>query len=98
MLGGDALIGRRLFRLFRAAGFSRIELSLQPEVHWSGSAGFVAWIDNLLGNVQGGRNGLIKSGLCTADEIDQAIAELSAVRARNDASLNFAWNRAAARL
>jgi ubiquinone/menaquinone biosynthesis C-methylase UbiE len=43
-LGGDGLIGRRLYRLFRQAGFAWVELSVQPEVHWHGSAGFVGWI------------------------------------------------------
>ena len=30
-IGGDAMVGRRLFRLFREAGFIDIELSIQPE-------------------------------------------------------------------
>src|SRR5215831_11838735 len=38
-LGGDGLIGRRLYRLFREAGFADVELSVQPEVHWHGSPG-----------------------------------------------------------
>jgi hypothetical protein len=36
-LGGDSQIGRRLYRLFRLAGFTAIELSVQPEVHWAAS-------------------------------------------------------------
>ena len=47
-LGGDAFIGRRLYRLLQMAGWTQIELSLQPEVHWSGSPGFRPWVENLL--------------------------------------------------
>jgi SAM-dependent methyltransferase len=94
-LGGDSLIGRRLFRLFRAAGLTQIELSVQPEMHWSGSPGFAPWIENLAGNIKSGQQGLIESGLCTTDQIDCALSELSALKVRDDASLAFVWNRAA---
>src|SRR5262245_46557996 len=45
-LGGDALIGRRLFRLLHAVGFRDLVLSVQPEVHWSGSPAWAAWVTN----------------------------------------------------
>lgn len=89
-LGGDALIGRRLFRLFRAAGFANVELSVQPEVHWAGSPGFEEWIRNVIGNVESARRGI-------GDEIaGRASAELQAFLRRDDASCIFIWNRAAA--
>jgi len=93
-LGGDALIGRRLYRLFRDAGLSSIDLSVQPEVHWSGSPRFVPWIRNLIGNVESGRQGLIGSRLCSAGDYDEAIAELTSLLTRTDASAHFMWNRA----
>lgn len=37
-LGGDALIGKKLFVLLKEAGFRDIELSIQPEVHYSGTS------------------------------------------------------------
>lgn len=95
-LGGDGLIGRRLFRLFRAARLSQIKLTVQPELHWHGSPGFAGWIENLAGNIRSGRQGLVESGLCSAEQIDCAIGELSALQERDDASLTFVWNRAAA--
>jgi SAM-dependent methyltransferase len=84
-LGGDALIGRRLFRLFRTAGFTNIELSLQPEVHWAGSPGFAAWVDNVIGNIESARRAIAT---------DDAAAELRAFAQREDASCVFLWNRA----
>src|SRR5438132_1183395 len=51
-LGGNSHIGRSLYRLFRQAGFSRIELSVQPEVHWHGSIAFAGWIQNVIGNIE----------------------------------------------
>lgn len=95
-LGGDGLIGRRLFRLFTTVGLQNIELSLQPEVHWQGSPGFAGWVENLLGNIRSADQGLLQSGLCTADQLKRAEAELIAHRRCPDASLLFAWNRAMA--
>jgi SAM-dependent methyltransferase len=95
-LGGDGLIGRRLFRLFRDAGFTKIELSVQPDVHWNGSPGFAAWIENVIGNVAGAREELVASKKCSAARIDQAIAELRSLLQRDDASSHFVWNRAMA--
>jgi len=94
-LGGDALIGRRLFRLLRNAGFAGIEISVQPEVHWQGSPGFESWIRNLIGNIAGA-TGLGRSGLCTGERIEEAAAELEELIEREDASSIFVWNRAAA--
>jgi ubiquinone/menaquinone biosynthesis C-methylase UbiE len=96
-LGGDALIGRRLFRLLKDAGFQQIELSFQPEVHWSGSPGFRPWVVNIVGNVESAREGLIASGLCRPEQIGAACEELAALAEREDASATFSWNRALAR-
>lgn len=95
-LGGDSHIGRRLYRLFRKAGFTAIELSVHPEVHWHGSPGFLAWIRNLVGNVESAREGLIKSGFCSEEQIDAAVSELTALLENDKASSQFVWNRAVA--
>lgn len=95
-LGGDALIGRRLYRLFRDAGFSRIELSVQPDVHWHGSPGFAAWVQNIIGNIESARAGLVASGRCAEPRIQAAIDELTTVIDRPDGSSQFVWNRALA--
>jgi SAM-dependent methyltransferase len=93
-LGGDAHVGRRLYRLFRDAGLTQIELSVQPEIHWHGSPGFTAWIRNLIGNVESARRGLIQAGLCDTGRIDGAVAELAALLENDRASAPFVWNRA----
>lgn len=93
-LGGDSLVGRRLHRLFRDAGLSKIELSVQPEVHWHGSPAFSAWIGNIIGNVESARRGLVESGLCREEPIDAAIAELRGLLENDRASSHFVWNRA----
>lgn len=95
-LGGDALIGRRLFRLFCGAGFSQIELSVQPEVHWHASWGFPCWIQNLIGNIESARHGLVTSGLCKREQLQEAIAELEDFAGAREASSWFIWNRAIA--
>ena len=85
-LGGDAYVGRRLHRLFRAAGFTRIELSVQPELHWHGSPGFAAWIRNVIGNVESAREGLVRNGVCQTNQINEAEWELETLIANADAS------------
>jgi SAM-dependent methyltransferase len=95
-LGGDSRIGRRLYRLFQRVGFSRIELSIQPEVHWHGSSGFDWWVQNIIGNVESARHGLVRSGFATSVQIDAAVQELTELTAQRNASSVFAWNRAIA--
>ncbi|PWT91817.1 MAG: hypothetical protein C5B54_04600 [Acidobacteria bacterium] len=96
-LGGDALIGKRLYRFFREAGFRNIQLSYAPEIHHAGSKDFEGWVINLIGNVQSGKNMLIQEKLATTEEIDGAIAELESLMSRKDASALFHWNRASAK-
>jgi SAM-dependent methyltransferase len=95
-LGGDSRIGRRLYRLFRDAGFARVELSVQPEVHWSGSPGFSSWITNIIGNVESAREGLVRERFCDRVLVDAAVAELAALQGNGAASSVFVWNRAMA--
>jgi len=95
-LGGDGLIGRRLYRLFRGAGFVDIELSVQPEVHWHGSPGFGAWIRNIIGNLESARPGMLGAGVITQAALDAAVDELGHLASRSDASAVFIWNRAKA--
>ena len=96
-LGGDALIGARLYRLFHDAGFVEIELSLAPEAHWSGSPNFEGWVRNIVGNVRSAADALVREKLATAAEVTEAQRELLALLPRRDASALFAWNRAQGR-
>jgi ubiquinone/menaquinone biosynthesis C-methylase UbiE len=93
-LGGDALIGKRLFALFKEAGFSEIKLSIQPEIHYAGTETFRPWVENLIGNVAGGAAELERHGLATAEEIKETIAEMRSFAERDDACTIFYWNRA----
>jgi len=95
-IGGDAYIGRRLFRIFREAGFEKIELSVQPEIHWQGSLGFAGWVENVIGNIRSAEMALVDRGLCSATQLEQAKGEIAALAQRGDASLLFVWNRAMA--
>jgi len=93
-LGGDATVGKKLFALFKQAGFGQIELSLQPEIHSYGLETFRPWIANLIGNVESGASELQKRRLATLEELNGAIDELRAFAERGDASAIFYWNRA----
>jgi hypothetical protein len=93
-LGGDGLVGRRLFRLLRGAGFEDVALSVQPELHWSGSPDWERWVANIIGNVESARAALVGRALCSTAAIDRAVGELRALAGRPDGSSVFVWNRA----
>jgi SAM-dependent methyltransferase len=93
-LGGDGLIGKKLYRLFCAAGFAEIRLSIQPEVHHAGQPSFRVWIENLIGNVRPCAGQLIETGLATVDEVHAGLADLSGLLTNESASAYFYWNRA----
>src|SRR5215813_10649354 len=95
-LGGDGLIGRRLFRLFRQAGFREIELSVQPEIHWYGSPGYVACLHNIIGNLESARRGMLGGGAISEDDLNAAVAELEHLKTDTTGSAVFVWNRAMA--
>jgi SAM-dependent methyltransferase len=92
-LGGDGIIGRRLYGLVKRAGFREIELSLQPEVHWPELPTFRPWIVNLLNNVEGAREKLLQSGLASDPDLTAAREELEALMGRDDSSVLFHWDR-----
>ncbi|HEX8651068.1 MAG TPA: methyltransferase domain-containing protein [Pyrinomonadaceae bacterium] len=95
-LGGDALIGKKLLPLLRQAGFEEIELSIQPEIHYSGKPSFRPWIENQIGNVLGAAHQLETHQLATAAEIQQAVEEVRSFVDSPDAAAFFYWNRASA--
>lgn len=96
-LGGDALIGKKLFALMKQAGFRDITLSLAPEVHQAGQEGFRVWIENLIGNVAGAADRLMEFGFASRLEIEEALSGLRRFGDRGDASAIFYWNRAVGR-
>lgn len=95
-LGGNGIIGRRLYGLLHRAGFRSIELSVQPEIHWSGLPTFRPWVINLMENVEGAREKLDSTGLATREQIAAARRELETLLARDDACVLFHWDRATA--
>ena len=94
-LGGDGLIGRRLFRLF-ATRVYRGRVSVQPEMHWYGSPGYVAWVQNIIGNLESARRGMIAAGAISEPDLDAGVADIERLKARDDGSSVFVWNRAIA--
>ncbi len=95
-LGGDALIGKKLFALLRQAGFQNIRLSIAPEIHPADSDTFLPWVENMIHNVTGAATLLVRDRLATQGEIDEAVAEVRAFEKRPDACAYFYWNRARA--
>jgi len=95
-LGGDALIGKKLYSLLKKSNFKKIVLSPAPEFHYYDLKTFSHWIENLIGNIEGVRKKLVDYNLLTEEEIKEAINELNNFITLEDASTYFYWNRAMA--
>jgi ubiquinone/menaquinone biosynthesis C-methylase UbiE len=95
-LGGDALIGKKIYSLLKKSNFKKIELSPAPEFHYYDLETFRPWIENLIGNIEGARKKLIDYNLLTEGEIGDAVSELRDFISMEDASTYFYWNRAMA--
>ena len=93
-LGGDGVIGKKLYRLLHEAGFRDIELSIAPQVHGFSDVNFDAWVLNLIGNMESARDKLVEYKMATYEAIDEAIVELAELRKNEAASSIFYWNRA----
>jgi ubiquinone/menaquinone biosynthesis C-methylase UbiE len=96
LMKGDAMIGIKLYRLVKEAGFVHIELSAAPEIHYAEKGTLVPWIDNLILNVLGVKEMLISRGLTDENLINKAICELEDFKKDKFASTYFYWNRAKA--
>jgi ubiquinone/menaquinone biosynthesis C-methylase UbiE len=96
-LGGDAEIGKKLYRLLRESGFEDIRLTIAPEVHHGGMETYRPWVVNLLGNIRSGEEALIDRGFATRSQIEAAYAELERLMDDPGGSAFFYWNRATAR-
>jgi SAM-dependent methyltransferase len=97
VLGGDAQIGKKLFRILTLAGFTGIKLSLAPEVHHAGEPGYRPWIENLAGNLRSAEETLVRRQYCSQEELRQAYKELEVLAENRYGTAWFYWNRAAAR-
>jgi SAM-dependent methyltransferase len=95
-IGGDAEIGKKLFRLLKRAGFASISLSIGPEVHHYDLPTFDPWIVNSIEILKGARNRLLALDGVSESLIEDAIAELNGLRKDPYASAYFYWNRASA--
>ena len=92
-LGGDAMIGIKLFDRVKKCGFREISISLSPEIHSADTPSFRPWIENLIGNLQSAERKLVESNLLTQSEYQNAIEELSEFVEHPYAYTYFAWNR-----
>jgi ubiquinone/menaquinone biosynthesis C-methylase UbiE len=96
-IGGDAMIGLRLYEMLKQVGFENPELGMAPELHYHEKGSLVPWIDNLIGNIMGARDPLVQNGFISAREFNLAVSELGDFKNLEYASSYFYWNRANAR-
>ncbi|RPH74509.1 methyltransferase domain-containing protein, partial [bacterium] len=94
--GGDAMIGIKLFEKLKLSGFVVDELSMAPELHYFGQDTFTPWIDNLIGNIKGVKDPLIRQQYVSAEEFNLALQEMGEFKSNELASTYFYWNRAKA--
>jgi SAM-dependent methyltransferase len=93
-IGGDAMIGLRLYGLLKQAGFKQPVLSMAPEIHYQESGTHKPWIDNLIGNIRGAKDQLISGRYISEKQYAEALNELEEFKRNENASSYFYWNRA----
>lgn len=96
-LGGDALIGKKLYAMAYDAGFDDIRISLQPEMHAYHEPGYGIWLRNLIALHKGAENHIVSDRYLTRRQFDDAVTELTAMMENPRGSVYFYWNRVAAR-
>ncbi len=92
-LGGDALIGKKLYAMAIDTGFDQIQISLQPEMHGFNEPGFVVWVKNLIALLMGAKSHIISDKYLSDKQFNDAISELEALHDNRRGSVYFYWNR-----
>jgi ubiquinone/menaquinone biosynthesis C-methylase UbiE len=93
-IGGDAMIGLKLYDLLKKAGFKEPVLSMAPEIHYRESGTHIPWIDNLIGNIRSAKDQLIAGNYISEKQYIRALGELEEFKGNENASSYFFWNRA----
>jgi ubiquinone/menaquinone biosynthesis C-methylase UbiE len=96
-IGGDAMIGLKLYDLLKQAGFKEHVLTLAPELHYKESGTHIPWIDNLIGNIRGAKDQLITGNYISEKQYNDALNELEEFKGNENAASYFYWNRARGR-
>jgi ubiquinone/menaquinone biosynthesis C-methylase UbiE len=97
-IGGDSMIGIKLYDLLKQAGFRHPVLSMAPEIHYMESGTHKPWIDNLIGNIRGAKEQLVTGHYISEKQYSDAVMELEEFKGNENASSYFYWNRAVARM
>jgi ubiquinone/menaquinone biosynthesis C-methylase UbiE len=96
-MGGDALIGKKLYAMAYDTGFEDIHITLQPEMHGANEPGYSIWIKNLIALLMGAKSHIISDKYLSETEFKTAITELEALHDNPRGSVYFYWNRLKAR-
>jgi ubiquinone/menaquinone biosynthesis C-methylase UbiE len=96
-MGGDALIGKKLYAMAYDVGFEHIQISLQPEMHGFNEPGYAVWVNNLIALLMGAKAHIVAEKYLSMAEFDDAVAELRAMLMNPRGSVYFYWNRLKAR-
>ncbi len=92
-LGGDAMIGIKMYYLLKRAGFQKLNLSVAPQNHHYDQPEFHMWVDNIIGNADSAREELVRRGKVSTEEFQNAVEELQQLKNNELASCYFCWNR-----
>lgn len=95
-LGNDPYLGRRLVQLLHDAGMHKIRNTFIFFGDCAGNSTFEAFVDNIIGVVNGARSVIIDHQLLSASFFDQGIAAMHKWKKRKDAALWYAMHWAEA--
>lgn len=95
-LGNDPLVGRRLVQLLAGAGLEPRRIELLPFGACSGQPAFEPLVANLIHIFEGAREAILATGGASAEELDGALAGLTAFGKRGDGALwyTISWAEA----
>lgn len=96
-LGGDALIGKKLYAMAYDSGLEDIQISLQPEIHGYLEPGYSIWVKNLVALLMGAKSHIVADKYLSMEQFDLAKAELESLLSNPSGSVYFYWNRVRAR-
>lgn len=94
-LGTDPLVGRRLVELLHAAGARPVQAEQLFYGACAGQPSFAGVVDNLAGVMSGARETVVAAGEIAANDYDEAVAELEALKQRPDSAVWYVINWAA---
>jgi len=93
-MGGDPIVGRKLFDIFKQAEAKRIDLDYEPEIYTEFDPDpYRAWLFNAVSIYRGAGQELLGQGMVDSSLFDRVLADMEERIHRPTGVALFHWNR-----